>query len=51
MGGSRQGNERLRTMYVKFCVIKFESDSAITQKSSEVKGEWEELKVLDFTYL
>lgn len=38
-------------MYVKLCVIKFETDSAVMEKSSRVKGEWEELRVQDFTDL
>lgn len=48
MGGPRQGNDRVRTVYVNLCVIKFETDSTVTEKSSGVKGEWEELVVLGF---
>lgn len=51
VGGPRQGNDRVRTMYVKLCVIKFETDSAVMEESSRVKGEWEELRVQDFTDL
>lgn len=50
MGGSRQGNDRVRTMYVRLGVIKFKTDSAVTEKCSRVKGEWVELmgSVLSF---
>lgn len=47
MGGPRQGNDRVRAMYVKLYVIKFETDSTIIQKCSRVKGKWEELRVLN----
>lgn len=51
VGGPRQDNDRVRTMYVKLYVIKFETDSTIKQKWSRVKGDWEELRVLHLNAL